>query len=189
MIIRDAVLADLPRIVEIYNAAVPGRQATADLEPVSIASRMPWFEAHDPQRRPLWVLVDERRASESAQVLGWIGLQDFYGRPAYRTTCEFSLYIAPALQQQGLGQVLLARLMQDCPQWGVKTLLGFVFEHNQPSLKLCRRLGFEQWGLLPGIAELDGQQRDLVIMGCRLDASRAAKFGGGGDQRLGAAID
>jgi hypothetical protein len=30
MKIRDAVESDLPAIVEIYNAAIPGRMATAD---------------------------------------------------------------------------------------------------------------------------------------------------------------
>ncbi|MBE9028214.1 N-acetyltransferase [filamentous cyanobacterium LEGE 11480] len=162
MTIRNAVLTDLPRIVEIYNAAVPSRQATADTEPVTIKSRVPWFESHQPQKRPLWVLTKRER------ILGWIGLQDFYGRPAYCATCEFSLYIAPEVQHQGLGYALLSQMMHDCPDWGVKTLLGFIFEHNQPSLKLCRKLGFDQWGLLPGIAELDDQTRDLVIMGRRL---------------------
>jgi predicted O-methyltransferase YrrM len=32
-------------------------------------------------------------------------------------------------------------------------------------LKLFERLGFERWGFLPGIAQLDGVQRDLVLMG------------------------
>ena len=162
MTIRNAVLADLPRIVEIYNASVPGRQATADMEPVTIASRVPWFEAHQPQKRPLWVITD------GAQIFGWIGLQDFYGRAAYYATCEFSLYIAPESQHQGFGQALLQRMMQDCPDWGVKTLLGFIFEHNLPSLNLCRKLGFEQWGCLPGVAELGEQAKDLVIMGWRV---------------------
>ena len=39
MKIRDAIEADLPAIVEIYNATVPTRMATAELEPVSVESR------------------------------------------------------------------------------------------------------------------------------------------------------
>ena len=42
---RDARAADLPRIVEIYNASIPARLATGDLEPVSIESRKAWFAA------------------------------------------------------------------------------------------------------------------------------------------------
>src|SRR5437773_2631091 len=36
MTVRDATEADLPAIVAIYNAAIPGRTATADLEPVTV---------------------------------------------------------------------------------------------------------------------------------------------------------
>ncbi len=36
MQIRLATLADLPAFVQIYNAAIPGRQATADTEPVTL---------------------------------------------------------------------------------------------------------------------------------------------------------
>lgn len=36
--------AELPKIVAIYNETIPSRLATADLKPVSVASRQPWFE-------------------------------------------------------------------------------------------------------------------------------------------------
>jgi hypothetical protein len=35
MNIRDATLEDLATIVAIYNSAIPGRLATADLEPAA----------------------------------------------------------------------------------------------------------------------------------------------------------
>jgi phosphinothricin acetyltransferase len=47
-------------------------------------------------------------------------------------------------------------------------LLGFIFGHNEPSLKLFERFGFEKWGHLPSVAELDGIERDLVIVGKRV---------------------
>ncbi|MDB6139126.1 MAG: Phosphinothricin acetyltransferase, partial [Verrucomicrobiaceae bacterium] len=43
LLIRDATAEDLPRIVAIYNAAIPGRLATADTVLVSVESRRPWF--------------------------------------------------------------------------------------------------------------------------------------------------
>jgi phosphinothricin acetyltransferase len=47
-------------------------------------------------------------------------------------------------------------------------LLGFIFAHNEPSLKLFKQLGFEQWAMLPDVAELDGIERSLVILGKRI---------------------
>ena len=34
--IRDATEADLPAIVALYNATIPGRMVTADTEPVTV---------------------------------------------------------------------------------------------------------------------------------------------------------
>lgn len=49
-----------------------------------------------------------------------------------------------------------------------KTVLGFVFGHNEPSIKLFEHFGFERWANMPNVAELDGIERDLVILGKRI---------------------
>jgi L-amino acid N-acyltransferase YncA len=50
-----------------------------------------------------------------------------------------------------------------------RTLLGFIFAHNRPSIALFEQAGFARWGLLPCVAELDGTERDLAILGRRVD--------------------
>jgi len=162
MIIRDAAAGDLPAIVAIYNSTVPSRLVTADTEPVSVESRRAWFEQHTPARRPLWV------ALEGEQVMGWLSYSSFYGRPAYNATCEVSVYLAPEARRLGLGSRLLQRCLEHAPALGVTTLLGFIFGHNIPSLRLFEKHGFARWGHLPGVAVLDGVERDLVIVGRRV---------------------
>ncbi|MBD0262592.1 MAG: N-acetyltransferase family protein [Tolypothrix sp. Co-bin9] len=162
MTIRHATETDLSAIVAIYNAAIPSRMATADLEPVSVASRLAWFGGRSPSKRPIWVI------EKQGVVAGWLSFQSFYGRPAYHTTAEISIYIAPAYHQRGLGQQLLAQAIQQSPSLGLNTLLGLIFAHNQPSLKLFEKFSFQSWGYLPKVAELDGIERDLVIMGLRI---------------------
>jgi L-amino acid N-acyltransferase YncA len=162
MTIRHANETDLSAIVGIYNAAIPSRLATADLEPVSVESRRTWFQGRSPGLRPLWVIEQE------GVIAGWLSFQSFYGRPAYHATAEISVYIAPPFHQRGLGKQLLATAINESPKLGLKTLLGFIFAHNQPSLKLFQSLGFEKWGHLPQVAELDEVERDLVIMGLRI---------------------
>lgn len=160
--IRLAQLADLPTIVEIYNSTIAGRMVTADLEPVSVESRLPWFHAHQPARRPLWV------AEVAGRIVGWVSLSDFYGRPAYNGTAEVSIYLDEHARGQGLGKILLQYVIDTAPQYGVKTLLGFIFGHNEPSLLLFHRFGFDRWAHLPQVALLDETERDLVILGRRL---------------------
>ncbi len=163
MLIRDARVADLPAIVAIYNAAIPGRSATADTEPITVDSRKEWFAKHEPHRRPLWV------AESDGEVVAWIGLSSFYGgRPAYDATAEVSIYIAPAHQNRKLGRELMQRLIRACPRLGVTTLLAMYFDHNRASRRLCEALGFEQCGHLVRIANLDGIERGLVIAALRI---------------------
>ncbi len=165
---RDADERDLPRIVAIYNATIPGRGVTADLEPVSVQSRAAWFAAHDAARRPLWV------AEAGGTVVGWLSFSDFYGRPAYGASVEVSIYLDEAVRRRGLGRAFLERAIDQAPRYGVKTLLGFIFGHNTASLGLFERLGFARWGTRPGGASLAGVERDLVIVGLRVPQAPGA---------------
>ncbi|MEK4853983.1 N-acetyltransferase family protein [Paenibacillus sp. FSL H7-0756] len=160
--IEDARIEDLGAIVEIYNSTVAGRVVTADLEPVSVEERVGWFHEHSSHHRPLWVL---RQGSEIA---AWFSFQSFYGRPAYNGTAEISVYVNEKFRGSGAGSILLAKAVEECPRLGLQNLVGFVFGHNEPSLGLLRKFGFKEWGLLPGVAVLDGIPRDLVIIGRKL---------------------
>jgi L-amino acid N-acyltransferase YncA len=158
---RTAGLDDLPGIVAIYNATVPSRMVTADLHPVTVDSRRAWFEAHRPDTRPRWVVEQE------GALAAWLSFSSFYGRPAYSKTAELSVYVDPAWRGRGLGSYLLLAAVEHAPQIMVDRLLGFIFAHNTPSLALFAKCGFERWGLLPGVAALDGVERDLAIVGRR----------------------
>ncbi|MNU67975.1 putative phosphinothricin acetyltransferase YwnH [compost metagenome] len=157
--ITDAKLDDLERIVHIYNSTIAGRQVTADLDPISVESRFPWFHEHTPDRRPLWVL----RVGD--EIAAWLSFQSFYGRPAYNGTAEISIYIDEAYRGQGFGKILIQKAIEECPRLSLTRLVGFVFAHNEPSLSLLKKFGFVQWGYLPEVAMLDGVARDLVIVG------------------------
>jgi len=161
--IRHAHEADLPAIVAIYNASIPGRLATADTAPVSVDERRAWFAAFSATSRPIWV------AEAQGRTAGWLGLRSFYGRPAYHRTVEVAVYVAPESQRQGIAAALLRHAAQAAPALDIATLLAFVFGHNEASLALFRKAGFADWGTLPRVAELDGTERDLVILGRRLN--------------------
>jgi L-amino acid N-acyltransferase YncA len=161
--IRDAVESDLPAIVAIYNATIAGRMATADTTPVSVESRLPWFREHAATSRPLWVIEVD------GTIAGWFSFQSFYGRPAYHATAEVSVYVSAAHRRRGMGRQLLAEGTRRAPDLGLRTLIGYIFAHNAPSLTLFESFGFARWGLLPRVAELDGIERDLVIVGRRLE--------------------
>src|SRR4029453_559517 len=95
--ISDAQLSDLERIVDIYNSTIASRMVTADLEPATVDSKRGWFDDHSADFRPLWVLRIE------GEIAAWFSFQSFYGRPAYNTTAEISIYIAEQYRSRGLG--------------------------------------------------------------------------------------
>jgi len=161
MDVRSARISDLTAIVDIYNQSIPDRLATADTEPITVAQRLDWYKNRSTQR-PL--LVGEL----SNQIIGWLSFQNFYGRPAYQHTAEISIYVATEYHKQGIGSQLLAEAIAQSPQLELTTLLAFVFAHNYPSLKLFNNHGFQQWGHLPDIAQLDNIARSLVILGRKI---------------------
>jgi L-amino acid N-acyltransferase YncA len=156
---RLAEEKDLENILDTYNASIPGRMATADLEPQSMEERKKWFEKHREGNRPAWVL------ELKGNYAGWMSVSNFYGRPAYSATVELSLYIDQAFQGKGLGKTAIAYALEKAPGLGIKTILAYVFAHNAPSLELFKKQGFEVWGHFYGVANMDGVERDLMILG------------------------
>ena len=159
MNIRDAVDADLPAIVAIYNAAVATRMSTAQLEPVTVEERRDWISSHTPDRHPFWV------AEIDGAIAGWLTLKAFLPRCAYSATAEVSVYVEANFRRRGVGRALLEQAIARASALGINAIVGLIFAHNEPSLRLFSELGFARWGLLPGVALLDGIRRDLTIMG------------------------
>src|SRR6266571_9059745 len=157
--IRDALECDLPIIIDIYNATVPTRMVTAELEPTTVEARLPWFREHSPDQHPFWV------AESDARVIGWLDFKKFLPRCAYCGTAEISAYVDAKFRRQGVARRLLEEAIARGPSLGITTLVGLIFAHNEPSLKLFERLGFKRWGLLPRVARLDNLERDLTIVG------------------------
>jgi len=159
---RVALRADLSQIVEIYNSTVSSGMVTADTEPITVESRTAWFEEHTPTFRPLWVIEAQ------GQIAAWLSFSSFYGCPVYSKTAELSVYVHWSFRRRGFGIYLLTQAVVALPGLGLNTLIGFIFAHNEPSLRLFREHGFSQWGELPRVAELDGVERDVVIVGRRV---------------------
>jgi phosphinothricin acetyltransferase len=154
---------DLQKIVSTYNSTVASRLVTADLQNVSVESKQAWFDTHTPDKRPLWLVVIEN------EYVGWMSFNSFYGRPAYNGTVEVSIYLEESARGKGLGKLCLLKAFDACGELNIKTLLGFIFDHNESSLKLFYKMGFEKWAHLPKIANMIDAERGLIIVGKRVE--------------------
>jgi len=154
--------SDLKKIVGTYNASIPDRLATADLEAVSVESKQKWFDDHNDADRPLWIIFFNE------QYAGWMSFSSFYGRPAYSATVELSIYLEPLFHKNGIGKNALEFADVEAKKRNITTLLGFIFGHNDASLKLFQQAGYEKWAHLPEIANMEGALRDLIILGKKI---------------------
>ncbi len=156
---RNANIKDLPAIVGTYNSTIPTRMVTADLEPASVESKVAWFNLHNPKTRPLWVVEYD------GAYAGWISFTDFKSRHAYHKTSEIGIYLEEKFRGKGLGDACLKYAIEKCASLNITSLTGFIFGHNEPSLKLFYKHGFEKWAHMPGICDMEGILRDVIILG------------------------
>jgi len=157
--LRLATPHDVPEIASIYNAAVATRTSTADISPVSLNQARTALGRSDARRRP--VLVAEKRG----RILGYLTVRDFNQRPAYHAAAEVDYFVHPQHTHEGVDEALMGEAVRRSERMGVRSFIIFAFADNEPAIALARRLGFETWGQLPDAAEIDGESRDVLILG------------------------
>lgn len=158
--LKKADKDELPQIVAIYNQGIG--TANADMAPVSVESRLAWFDAHD-EKRPLVVLKVQDA------VVAWASLSNLYERPAYRHSSEISIYVDAHYQGCGLGAYLLTHLMQQAKTLDISSIVALIYGHNEASLGLFKKYGFVQWGVLPRVCLSFGKLADVVILGWHIE--------------------
>lgn len=138
-IVRPATEADVPAILDIYNAAILHTTATFDVEPQTLDERLQWFRETKP---PHCVIV----AEDEGEVVGWGCLRGYRPKVAYRFTAENSVYVAEDRRGRGIGALLLGELIARAKDGGFHTVMAGVTEGNPVSEALHRRFGFVEAG-------------------------------------------
>ena len=155
--------SDLASINEIYNQAVASKFSTAHTHPISMDERREWFGEHDPNRYPVFVW------DESGQVSGWLSFSPYRkGRTALQSTAEISYYVHTLHHRRGIGTGLLKFALSIAPGLGFKTLIAILLEPNTASIDLLAKFGFELWGDVPRVAEIDGGEYNHQYYGLRI---------------------
>lgn len=171
-IVQLADKEDLPAILAIYNQSIAGKQATANLTPVTCAERQGWFDEHlNSATRPIYIVkamvagADRSAEQTVSPMVAWGSFSDLYARPAYHISTEISIYLHQEYHGQRLGSLLTRWMLTRAPSLGIHNVVALIFAHNQPSLGLFRKLGFEQWGYMPKVCDMEGFIADVVMLG------------------------
>ncbi len=106
-------------------------------------------------------------AEEAGRLLGYAYAGAYRPRPAYRSTVENSIYIAPDSQGRGVGGALLDALMQECTRRGFRQMIAVIGDGTGASLgsrRLHERAGFRLIGVAEKVGFKHGRWLDQMLM-------------------------
>jgi phosphinothricin acetyltransferase len=138
-LVRDATVADAPACARIYAPYVTDTAITFETEVPSTDEMARRIEKS--LRTHAWlVLVDE------GEVVGYAYAGPFKERPAYRWSCEVSVYLDREYHGRGGGRRLYAALLERLEQRGFRMAAAGMTQPNVASGRLHAAMGFEPVG-------------------------------------------
>ncbi len=146
-------------ILEIFNEAIANSTALYDYKPRTRESMVGWFEAKVAGNFPVIGIEDAR-----GQLLGFASFGEFRPHPAYKYSVEHSVYVHHEHRGQGLGRMLLNRIIEEAEAFGAHSVIGAIDAENEASLRLHESLGFARVGTLPQVGFKFGRWLDLALM-------------------------
>lgn len=169
--IRPATPSDIPAIAAIYSHAVLHGTASWEVEPPGEVEMLRRYEAVLAGGYPYLV------ATRDHEVLGYAYAGAYRPRPAYRSTVENSIYIAPTAQGLGVGSLLLDALMSACTERGFRQMIAVIGDGTGASLgsrRLHEKAGFRLIGVAEKVGFKHGRWLDQMLMQKELgDGDRA----------------
>ena len=138
--LRPFYWGDIPAITAIYRHYVEHSTATFDLEAPGPTYMAEKFGHMVDEGHPVIV------AEQDGAVVGYAYASTYRPRPAYRFTCEDSIYLHPDATGAGLGKKLLNELIAQSRTYGFKQMIAVITSEGVGSVALHEKLGFRHIG-------------------------------------------
>ena len=152
------------KIIPIYEEHYP---AVSAIYAEGIATGKATFET----KVPSWETWDKSHlktcriaVSVEDQIIGWAALSPVSSRCVYSGVAELSIYVAANARGQGVGKLLLNKLILESEANGLWTLQAGIFRNNKASVALHEKCGFRMIGYRERIGKLGDQWMDNVLM-------------------------
>ena len=156
--IRCARPNDAPATAAIYAHHVAHGTASFDTEPRSeadMAARIAECGRHG------WPFLV---AEAGGEVIGYAYATQFRDRPAYRSTCENSIYISPNHVGRGVGALLLDALVKAAAGAGFRQMIAVIGGAEPASVALHAKAGFVEAGRMRSVGRKFGRWLDTLYM-------------------------
>ena len=156
--IRQVRSEDADAIAAIYAHHVLHGTASYELEPPSAAATSAKIGRITGRGWPFLV------ATEGADVVGYAYAEQLRDRPAYRFTCENSIYVRADRMGRGIGKALLAELCAIAEDLQFRQMIAVIGGAEPASVALHESCGFELAGRLRGVGWKKGRWLDTLYM-------------------------
>ncbi|WP_043258256.1 GNAT family N-acetyltransferase [Streptomyces prunicolor] len=161
--VRPGVESDLDALTELYNHYVRETPITFDTVPFSPEERRPWLLSH-PEDGPyrLKVAVDGTFQGNSQRILGYATSSPYRVKPAYSTSVEVTVYLAPDVGGRGIGTLLYKALFESLADEDVHRAYAGIAQPNEASTRLHERFGFRYIGVHREVGRKFGRYWDVA---------------------------
>ena len=157
LVVRDATTADAAACAALYAPYVRSTPASFETDPPAV----------DEMARRIAAAVDAHAwfvAERDGAILGYAYATAYKVRPAYRWTCETSVYVDGEAQGGGVGRALYEVLLDRLAERGFRTAVAGMTLPNPASAALHAALGFTSCGVLPRVGWKAGRWHDVALL-------------------------
>ena len=140
MVVRGVRSADAEQIAAIYAHHVLHGTASFDEVPPTADF---WRDKISGVQAKGWPFI---AAESDGKIVGYSYATQFRDRPAYRFTCENSIYVHPDHVGKGVGKPLLSGLIPAARQSGFKQMIAVIGGGEPASVAVHRTCGFVEAG-------------------------------------------
>ena len=158
ILVRPAILDDLPALTAIYNHYIVNTTITFDLRPFEVHERRAWFDDHAASGRHRLLVA----AGEDGVPLGYTTTSRWRPKAAYDTTVESSVYCHRDAVGRGIGTLLYAALFDAIAAEDVHRIVAGIGQPNPASVALHERFGFRPVGVFSQVGRKFGQYWDVA---------------------------
>jgi len=158
VILRSFTKDDIAAITKIYAYYVENSAVSFDLVAPSEAEIAKKYLDMVAQNHPLII------AEIDGMVVGFAYASSYRPRPAYRFTCENSIYIDPNMRDRGLGKLLMSELLKQAKQVGFNQMIAIITSDTGASIALHKKYGFKILGEFPQLGYKFDKWHDIIHM-------------------------
>jgi phosphinothricin acetyltransferase len=157
--VRPGVEGDLEALTDIYNHYVRETPITFDIAAFTPEERRPWLLSH-PEDGPYRLMV--AADADTQEILGYATSSPHRAKPAYVTSVEVTVYLAPQAGRRGIGTFLYKALFEALADEDVHRAYAGIAQPNEASTRLHEHFGFRHVGTYREVGRKFGRYWDVA---------------------------